>query len=101
MAEYTKCKVCVALIVDEEDLVDQMVDRFLGWKLPQNFSPDAGIKFTKPECLYPHIEHPEHLWPTGTNLLDADQAKTMVRYLLGIDEEDIAACESNSEGETP
>jgi hypothetical protein len=32
-------------------MIDQMVDRFLSWKLPKDFSPDAGISFkpTKPD----------------------------------------------------
>lgn len=59
-----------------EDLVKHMVDRFLGWKLPQDFSPDAGISFKKPENPAPHW------WPSGTNLLDANQAEAMIRYLL-------------------
>lgn len=25
--------------------IKHMVDRFLGWRLPKNFSPDAGISF--------------------------------------------------------
>jgi len=74
----------VAKIVEEEDLVKTMVDRFLCWKLPESFSPDAGIVFTKPEELYPHMERTEHMWPTGTNLLDAEQAEKMVRHMLGL-----------------
>lgn len=52
-----------------------MVNRFLGWKLPQNFNPDAGISFVP-------STHPLS-WPIGTNLLTADQAKAMIEYLLG------------------
>ena len=49
-----------------------MVDRFLGWQLPDNFNPDGGIKFA-----------PYHnIHPTGTNLLDAAQAEQMIRYLI-------------------
>jgi hypothetical protein len=61
--------------------IDEMVDRFLSWKLPASFSPDAGISF-KP--IYnegtPYQGRHE---PTGTNLLDATQAKAMVLHLLG------------------
>lgn len=32
-------------------MIDKMVDRFLCWKLPKDFAPDAGISFkpTKPD----------------------------------------------------
>ncbi len=54
--------------------VKALVDRFLGWKLPRDFSPDCGISFTPPV-------NPE--WgPSGTNLLSADQARQMFEYVL-------------------
>ena len=74
----------VATIDSEEELIKAMVDRFLCWRLPDNFSPDAGIAFTKPDELYPYRENTEHLWPTGTNLFDAVQADQMVRHMLGL-----------------
>jgi hypothetical protein len=52
--------------------VKHMVDRFLSWKLPSDFSPDGGISFNaavKQE-------------PIGTNLLTATQATAMVRHML-------------------
>lgn len=58
-----------------------MVNRFLGWRVPDDFTPDGGVIF-KP------IEHPddatvrENCWPTGTNLLSATQAKAMFEYVL-------------------
>lgn len=53
--------------------IKAMVDRFLGWKLPRDFSPDCGISFTPPA-------NPE--WgPCGTNLLNADQARQMLEYV--------------------
>lgn len=55
--------------------IKHMVDRFLGWRLPENFSPDAGISFERP---FPR----PGLMPTGTNLLDATQADAMVRHML-------------------
>lgn len=54
--------------------IKDMVDRFLGWPLPKDFSPDCGIKFTP-------FNHP-HGWPIGTNLFTADQAKQMFEYAL-------------------
>lgn len=56
-------------------LIDQAVDRFLGWKLPQDFNPDCGISFTIPINA---------TWfPTGTNLFTAIQAKSMLESILG------------------
>jgi hypothetical protein len=57
--------------------IKEMVDRFLAWQLPKDFSPDAGITFTP-------SPHP-HGWPTGTNLFTAAQAKAMLWHLLDID----------------
>jgi hypothetical protein len=55
--------------------VEAMVNAFLGWKLPTDFSPDAGISF---DCEY------EKKWgmPTGTNLLHAGQAQQMIEHIL-------------------
>lgn len=59
--------------------IKHMVDRFLNWRLPENFSPDGGISF---EPLgnkgTPHEYTRE---PSGTNLLDAAQAEAMVRHM--------------------
>jgi hypothetical protein len=55
--------------------VGKMVDRFLGWKLPQDFYPDAGISFAAPQIA--------HGWPTGTNLLHAGQATEMFEHAVG------------------
>ena len=52
-----------------------LVDRFLSWPLPDNFSPDAGVYFKPPS----HMAN----WPTGTNLLTAEQAKAMLQHVLG------------------
>jgi len=68
----------------DESRINEMVGRFLGWKLPEDFNPDAGITFTPPSVLYPQIENAEQLWPTGTNLLDAAQAEKMIRHLLDL-----------------
>lgn len=62
--------------------VRAMVDRFLGWKLPSDFAPDAGISF-KP-TFNEHTAHPMRHEPTGTNLFNAQQAEAMIRHLLGL-----------------
>lgn len=63
-----------------DEQIKYMVDRFLGWKLPENFNPDAGISFKK--NFNEHTAHPMKHQPTGTNLFDAMQADAMVRYML-------------------
>lgn len=63
-----------------EDQIKHMVDRFLQWKLPENFSPDAGISFKA--AFNEHTAHPMKHAPTGTNLFDAAQATEMVRFML-------------------
>jgi hypothetical protein len=59
-----------------EEQIKHMVDRFLGWKLPENFNPDYGISYTRPN--YP----PSLGGPSGTNLFDANQAEAMVRFMV-------------------
>lgn len=64
----------------DERQIKYMVDRFLGWRFPENFNPDGGISFKR----YGNVGTPhqyEHR-PTGTNVLDAQQAEAMIRYLV-------------------
>jgi hypothetical protein len=56
-----------------------MVDRFLGWRLPQDFSPDCGISF---DGRKDDEWNKNKQWPIGTNLLSADQARAMFEYVL-------------------
>lgn len=63
-----------------DDQIKHMVDRFLVWKLPENFNPDGGVSFKK-------MRNENTVWlsknePVGTNLLDAAQAEEMVRYMV-------------------
>lgn len=60
--------------------IKQMVDRFLGWELPEDFNPDGGISFKK--MRNENTPWPAKNTPTGTNLLDAVQAEKMVHYML-------------------
>ena len=60
--------------------IKHMVDRFLGWKLPKDFSPDAGISFKAEFNEY--TAHPMRHEPIGTNLFDVTQAEAMVRYMI-------------------
>jgi len=62
--------------------VKHMVDRFLGWTLPESFAPDAGISFKRTPNPHHHPEAPAVFpMPSGTNLLDAEQAKAMVLHM--------------------
>jgi hypothetical protein len=64
-----------------------MVERFLTWKLPANFNPDAGISFKAEFNDSPAVmaalglTEPMRHEPTGTNLFDYTQAEAMVRYM--------------------
>lgn len=63
-----------------EPQIKHMVDRFLSWRLPENFAPDGGISF-KP-TFNEHTDYVMKHEPTGTNLFDATQADAMVRYMV-------------------
>lgn len=63
-----------------EAQIKHMVDRFLGWSLPQNFTPDGGISFERTGNTGTPHEYENR--PSGTNLLDATQAEAMVRYMV-------------------
>lgn len=68
-----------------EDQIEQMVQRFLSWKLPENFSPDAGISFEPEYNVEWNAKQglpPSRHEPTGTNLFDYGQAKSMVLHML-------------------
>lgn len=66
--------------VPSDEQIKQMVDRFLGWRLPDDFRPDGGIQFEP----YGNVGTPHEYKrePTGTNLLDAQQAEDMIRFLF-------------------
>lgn len=78
--ENTRRAVTEALATSQARTISHMVNRFLGWRLPENFNPDAGISFTP--CFNEHLTHPTRHQPTGTNLFDATQAEAMVRYMV-------------------
>lgn len=60
--------------------IKHMVNRFLAWRLPENFNPDAGITFA-PTYRNGTPQGGKHE-PVGTNLFDAIQAEAMVRHML-------------------
>ena len=63
-----------------EDQIKHMVDRFLSWKLPEDFNPDAGISFDP--TFNKHLPVPPRHDPIGTNLFSATQAEVMVRHMI-------------------
>lgn len=64
-----------------DDQIKQMAERFLHWKLPDSFNPDAGITFNPEYRIYGGgtARHK----PTGTNLFSYTQAEEMVRFIIG------------------
>ncbi len=72
-------------VVVPEDQIKRMTNRFLGWKLPEDFHPDDGISFEpefNKEWNSSQGKPPQRRTPTGTNLFDATQAEAMVRYII-------------------
>ncbi|MGV2110141.1 hypothetical protein ACQZ46_02565 [Agrobacterium salinitolerans] len=62
-----------------EEQIKHMADRFLQWRLPEDFAPDCGISFKRD--FNEHTAHPMKHEPSGTNLLDARQAEAMVEFI--------------------
>lgn len=79
-AELIKNTIKEAMIMKKAQ-VDAMVNKFLAWKLPEHFHPDAGISFT-PTKPYTGDEYGNSWWPVGTNLFTADQAREMILHIL-------------------
>jgi hypothetical protein len=65
------------------NVTDEMVNRFLCWKLPQDFAPDCHISFKLPDPIL----NPNPSWPVGTNLFSAEQARAMLEHVLGAPEQ--------------
>lgn len=63
-----------------EEQIKHMANRFLGWRLPDNFNPDGGVRFER--FGNAGTEHQYVNSPTGTNLLDAGQAEEMIRFIV-------------------
>lgn len=63
-----------------DEQVKHMTEQFLRWKLPEDFRPDGGITFTPAYRGVGGVELRHE--PVGTNLLDYEQAKAMVLYMV-------------------
>jgi hypothetical protein len=60
--------------------IKRMVERFLQWKLPNDFRPDGGITFERVGNATGPF--PFRREPTGTNLFNYQQALEMVRHMI-------------------
>ena len=63
-----------------DDQIKYMVDRFLQWKLPEDFYPDGGVRFENISNAGTSYAYKHE--PVGTNLLTAVQAKAMLLHML-------------------
>jgi hypothetical protein len=82
-------------IVMTEDQIKHMVDRFLMWKLPANFSPDDGISFDK--IASRGTPHEYTRTPSGTNLFGYEEAAAMVRHMIeGLPSAPLQTCVAGS-----
>ena len=59
------------------DELKELVNRFLAWRLPADFSPDCHIHFDRAAAE----KWGPGLWPSGTNLLNGEQARAMLEYV--------------------
>lgn len=64
-----------------DEQIKHMVDRFLAWKLPENFRPDGGVQFDADGAKKLDPRNLRYT-PYGTNLLDYTQAEAMVRHIV-------------------
>ena len=56
--------------------INNAIQRFLSWKLPKDFAPDAYISFDRVRAAEHDCE------PIGTNLFNAEQTKAMLEHIL-------------------
>lgn len=65
----------------KDEQIKHMVDRFLGWNLPNDFHPDGGINFDADAGKRLNAANRRYE-PIGTNLFSATQADGMVRHMV-------------------
>jgi hypothetical protein len=68
-----------------DEQIKHMTERFLSWKLPENFSPDAGISFSPEFNVEWNAKQglpPQRHEPVGTNLFGYEQARAMVQHMV-------------------
>lgn len=57
-------------------VTEEMVYRFLSWKLPESFRPDCYVEFDRERAKE------NRLWPVGTNILSFEEARAMLEHVL-------------------
>lgn len=63
-----------------DEQIKHMVNRFLGWRLPETFNPDGGVSF---KATYNEgTPYEGRYQPSGTNLFNYTQAEAMIRHLV-------------------
>lgn len=71
-----------------DEQIKHMTERFLMWRLPEDFHPDNGISFKPtfndtPEAMrLLGTTEPMRCEPVGTNLFGYNQAEAMVRHMI-------------------
>jgi hypothetical protein len=65
-----------------DEQIKHMVEKFLVWKLPDDFNPDGGISFQR--VFNEGTPYESVSSPSGTNLLNYTQAKLMICHILDI-----------------
>ena len=45
--ETVNLKITMSDILGADEIIAKMVNRFLMWQLPEDFAPDAGIKYER------------------------------------------------------
>lgn len=70
-------------VTTKEQIINQMVSRLLGWRLPADFAPDAGITFKPQANPDSPAQYQYTREPTGTNLFTATQAREMFEHCIG------------------
>jgi len=63
-----------------DEQIKHMANRFLSWRLPDDFSPDNGISFDP--VASKGTKYETRRQPVGTNLFTATQAEAMARFLV-------------------
>lgn len=74
---YRTVQAVLMLQAQQPAVTPEMVNRFLGWRLPAGFNPDCFVSFDRERA------EKNSSWPIGTNLLDAEQAKAMLQHIVG------------------
>ena len=65
----------------DDVLMNEMIDRFLSWPIPESFSPDHYISFDRNAAIALRARTNGVSWPTGTNVFNAGEARQMLEHI--------------------